>query len=119
MLGDLIRKYRKEKGYSQAQLAIKLHITQGAISQWENNKTMPEGEQMQALADALGVSVGQLFGDAQAQVPQEDERMELLERIREDRDFRLLYAAAMKASPEHIRAATAMLNALKPEDFPE
>lgn len=63
MVGDMIRKYRKAKGYSQEQLARKLGITQGAVSQWESGKTMPEGAYVQALSVALDVPVGVLFED--------------------------------------------------------
>ena len=67
MLSEQIRALRKEHGYSQEQMARKLHITQGAISQWENGLTVPAADQLVALADAFGISVDQLLGREQYQ----------------------------------------------------
>ena len=62
MLGERIRDLRKEKGYSQQQMARKLHITQGAISQWENGTTTPAADQLSALADVFEITVDELLG---------------------------------------------------------
>ncbi len=62
MLGERIRKLRKERGYSQQQLAIKLNLSQGAVSQWENGQTTPQSEQLSALADIFGITTDELLG---------------------------------------------------------
>ncbi|MFR2564891.1 MAG: helix-turn-helix transcriptional regulator [Anaerovoracaceae bacterium] len=36
MLSDNIKTIRKNKGYSQEELASKLHVTRQTISKWEN-----------------------------------------------------------------------------------
>lgn len=36
---ERIKEFRRERGYSQEQIARKLHITQGAVSQWEKGIT--------------------------------------------------------------------------------
>jgi transcriptional regulator with XRE-family HTH domain len=43
-------------------MAQKLHLTQGAISQWENGITVPAAEQLSALADVFEISVDELLG---------------------------------------------------------
>ncbi len=46
--------------------------------------------------------------------------MQLRESLRKDPNMRMLFSAARSATPEHIRAAVAMLKALEPpEDFSE
>ena len=62
MLGERLRDLRKQKGYSQTQMARKLHITQGAISQWENGLTTPAADQLVTLAQVFGISVDELLG---------------------------------------------------------
>lgn len=69
MLSDRIRALRKEHGYSQEQMARKLHLTQGAISQWENGLTVPAADQLIALADVFGITVDDLFGREQQETP--------------------------------------------------
>lgn len=62
MLGERIKDLRKKSGYSQQQLANKMHLTQGAISQWENNITVPAADQLLSLAEVFGISVDELLG---------------------------------------------------------
>ena len=112
MLADKIRSLRKAKGFSQAQMARKLHITQGAISQWENGITVPAADQLVTLAEVFEITVDELLGRDQEQ-PEEDEAWAIRERLRRDPAYRLLFDAADSASPEHLRAAAAMLKALE------
>lgn len=57
-----IRELRKKAGYSQQQIAMKLHVTQGAVSQWENGITVPASDQLSALADVFGITVDEILG---------------------------------------------------------
>lgn len=62
MLGKNIAKLRKEKGIKQIDFARMLHVTQGAVSQWENNRTRPDTEQLLSIASLFEVSVDSLTG---------------------------------------------------------
>ncbi|EGO9793794.1 XRE family transcriptional regulator [Enterococcus faecalis] len=50
-----IRENRKKLGWTQKQLAQKIHASQQAIARWENEVTEPRTENLQALSKALGV----------------------------------------------------------------
>ena len=50
-------------------MARKLHLTQGAISQWENGLTVPAADQLMALADVFGITVDELLGREQQETP--------------------------------------------------
>jgi transcriptional regulator with XRE-family HTH domain len=115
MLNTRIRDLRKQHGYSQEQLARKLHLTQGAVSQWENGLTVPAADQLAALADIFGISVDEIMGrKAETQEPEtRDEASAIRERLRRDPSYRLLFDAADAATPEHLRAAAVMLKALE------
>ena len=58
---------RKDKGYTQEQLAEQLDVSRQSISKWEAGQAMPESDKIVALADLFGVttdyllSVRQLF----------------------------------------------------------
>lgn len=65
MLSDRLKAIRKKRGYSQQQMAQKLHLTQGAISQWENGLTVPAADQLLSLAEVFGVSVDEILRDEQ------------------------------------------------------
>ena len=60
MLGKTIARLRKSKGLTQAKFADMIHVTQGAISQWETGRTSPDVQQMFILADFFGITVEEL-----------------------------------------------------------
>ena len=62
MFSKQIKDLRKEKGWSQAQLARKLNITQGAVSQWENGITMPSADQLLSISLLFNRSIANLLG---------------------------------------------------------
>lgn len=62
MLSENIKKFRKERGLSQKDLAIQVHVVRQTLSKWENNLSVPDADQLVALADVFGVSVGSLLG---------------------------------------------------------
>lgn len=62
MLGDNIKKHRKEKNISQEELAEKIGVSRQSISFWENGKANPSLDTISKLASILGTSVGELLG---------------------------------------------------------
>lgn len=59
--GAMIRRLRERKKMTQHQLAEKLNVTDKAISKWETNHGYPSISLVEQLADALGVSIIELF----------------------------------------------------------
>lgn len=57
MFGEFISNLRKEKGWTQVELANKLNVTDKAISRWERGLGFPDINTIEPLADAFGVSV--------------------------------------------------------------
>ncbi len=55
--GEFIATMRKERGWTQAELAAKLSVTDKAVSRWERGLGFPDINTVKPLADALGVSV--------------------------------------------------------------
>lgn len=60
-LGPFIAERRKELGLTQAQLAEKLHVTDKAVSRWERGVGLPDINTLEALADALELSLVELM----------------------------------------------------------
>lgn len=60
-IGKFIALCRKEKQLTQKQLAERLHLTDRAISKWENGKSTPDSSVMLALCQELGISVNELL----------------------------------------------------------
>ena len=60
-LGKFISEKRKALGMTQEELAKKLFVTNKAVSKWENGQSFPDIALFESLAEALGVSVSELF----------------------------------------------------------
>ncbi len=62
-LGKNIYTLRKEKGFSQENLAEKVNVTRQTISNWELGETSPNPEQLILLSGALDISIDELVGN--------------------------------------------------------
>ena len=60
-MGALIAKMRKEKGLTQKELALQLHVTDRAVSKWERGICCPDISLLEDLANILGVSISSLL----------------------------------------------------------
>ena len=65
---NTIIKLREKNKMTQIELAQKLNITQGAVSQWETGETKPKAEILPRLAKALGCTIDDLFKEAENEV---------------------------------------------------
>lgn len=65
---NAISKLREKNNLSQKELAQKLNITQGAVSQWETGESKPKTEMLPKLAKVLNCTIDELFEDAKSEV---------------------------------------------------
>mgnify|MGYP002711881572 CR=1 FL=1 len=63
---NALKKLRLRSGLTQQELAEKLCITQGAISQWELGNASPSAQKLPEIARIFGCTVDALFQDADA-----------------------------------------------------
>lgn len=59
--GRFIAELRKQKGFTQKELAENLMVTDKAISRWETGKGLPDTSLLKPLGDVLDVSVTELL----------------------------------------------------------
>lgn len=60
-IAAVIRKYRKEKGLTQDQLAERLGVSAPAVNKWENGNSYPDITLLAPLARALGTNIDTLL----------------------------------------------------------
>ena len=60
-IGRFIAKMRKEKPYTQRQLADMLGISDKTVSKWETGNGLPDVSLMMPLCDLLQISVNELL----------------------------------------------------------
>lgn len=60
-IGRLIAELRKEKKLTQAELALKLGVSDKSVSKWENGKCLPDVSLYKDLCNILGISLNEFF----------------------------------------------------------
>jgi transcriptional regulator with XRE-family HTH domain len=75
MFQDNLKKLRLEKGYTQADLANVLYVTQQAVSLWETGKGYPDVPTLKQLAKILGTNVDSLIGVEEYNAAMEEKRI--------------------------------------------
>ena len=63
MFSENLRTLRKQKGFSQEELAARLHVVRQTVSKWEKGQSVPDAGTLIRLAEILDVSVSELLGE--------------------------------------------------------
>ncbi|MGQ7329009.1 DUF3955 domain-containing protein [Streptococcus suis] len=59
--GQQIKDLRKKEGLTQEQFALKLNVTRQAVSNWENDKNLPDLELLILMSSVFSISLDQLI----------------------------------------------------------
>ena len=59
---NVIYELRTKHGFSQDELAEKIHVTRQAVSRWETGETVPNTETLKLLSKLFDVSINTLLG---------------------------------------------------------
>ena len=80
MLSENIKTLRKQKGYSQEQLADKLNVVRQTVSKWEKGYSVPDADILEDMADIFEVQVSDLLGK---EISTEDETTDIGELVKQ------------------------------------
>ena len=72
MLSENIKTFRKAKGLSQEELAVKLNVVRQTISKWEQGLSVPDSAMLIALSQTLETPVSTLLGETVAETKADD-----------------------------------------------
>ncbi|MTD41621.1 helix-turn-helix domain-containing protein [Erwinia sp. CPCC 100877] len=75
LIGHFIKQKRIEQNITQTDLAKKIGVSRQTISNWENDRTLPDIDYLIKLAQTYNLSLDQLLAiDSQASTPVETQR---------------------------------------------
>lgn len=69
MFQDNLKTLRKNKGFTQEELAARLNVVRQTVSKWEKGQSVPDSEMLVRLAEIFEVPVSQLLGGPIAMGP--------------------------------------------------
>ena len=118
-LGDRIRIIRKKRGISQAQLADELDITRSAVGNYERGFREPDLDTIEAIADILDVSIGDLMGrDEYVEVGyKSNDNGGSLPAIKNTEEWRSLAPGWANMTKEERQRVVAVVKAMFPNRF--
>jgi len=113
MLYDRIRDLCETNGTTITALEAELGFSRGSLGKLKDGRAT-SGGRLQKVADRFGVSVDYLLtGETDPKYYEDPETAALAQKMKDDRDFRLLFSAAKDAAPETLQAVYDVLVALK------
>lgn len=83
MFNENLKIIRKAKGYTQEELAIKIHVVRQTISKWEKGLSVPDADMLSKLADVLEINMSELLGSEIKEETNKNEVSEQLAKISE------------------------------------
>lgn len=86
-IGNRIRKYRKELGISQKQLAEKIGVSNGRVSNWEQGINRPDADMLAGICSALKVSPSSLLGVKLSKDELSDTEWKIIQAYREKKEL--------------------------------
>ena len=107
----------QSRGLSYGALAELTGIPKSAVQRYATGETAKIPlERIEALAKALGVPASYLMGWEDAAPDDDRELKELLEELKNREDMRMLFKLAKGASPEDVRRAVSIIEALRRQE---
>lgn len=77
-----IREFRKQKGFTQPELAEAVGVTKNAVSNWEAGRTRPDLDTIKQLCNALNISSDTLLGIQNNHESYSESEIKLIETMR-------------------------------------
>lgn len=101
-IGNVIRKYRREAGLTQEEMANRLGVTTPAVNKWENGNSKPDIELLAPIARLLHISLDTLLSFREDLTPAEiGEIVKQMDRMFEVEEFDTVYEWALKKVKEY------------------
>lgn len=106
-----------EKNIAQKELCKELNLAQSTISNWYQGNSVPKYDKLKPLSDYLGIPMSYWTDEPEEENYYIDpETRELAEKMRTDKNLKLLFSEAADATPEDLKATYLMLKALKDKE---
>ena len=99
---------RRQKGFSQEELASRLNVSRQTISKWEVGDSTPDMEKLIAISDLFGISLDELVLDKAPESAEKPAKSELYTDIKE----KLLTDENKKKAKKGLKIAAIVFGAL-------
>lgn len=114
-----LRDFMSLNGYSQADLARRLHVSTASTADWCNGKILPRMNKIQEMSEWLGCGVSDLLEEHAAPTERyyiDKDAQEMAEFLYKNPDYKVLFDASRKVKPEDIDFVKQMIDRMGGND---
>ncbi len=108
------------KGVTPYKVSKETGVSQSTLSDWKRGLSAPKQDKLQKIADYFNVSLEYLMTgkekDNEDRYYLNDETAEMAQKLFENKNLRVLFDAAVDATPEDLETTYNMLMALKKKE---
>lgn len=116
LIYDRFEELRRSRGITKKFIAQSLGRSPTLCQDWKQQKSQPSVEQLYRVADILGTTPEYLSGRTDDPSPAQTGEMDtLLTALKEREDMRMLFKLAKDATPDDVRQAVRIIEALRKE----
>lgn len=100
-INERLLKLRKEKGYSQEELANELNVSRQTISKWETGESNPDFDKIEPLCNLYGITADELIRGSKEDSSSKEEKIDQTtikneENVSNESDNNRIYAKPVK-----------------------
>ena len=101
-IGEVIKKYRRNTGMTQEEMANRLGVTAPAVNKWEKGNTLPDVALLAPIARLLGITTDELLSFHDELTDEEiSQFLSQIQRDLEDKDFHDVFLIIRKKIEEY------------------
>ncbi|MDU5081157.1 helix-turn-helix domain-containing protein [uncultured Tissierella sp.] len=121
-IGENIKKYRKEKGLTQKELAEKSNLSRSYLADLERDRYNPSLDSLKLIANSLEVDVSILLGENNSTIKifntlkDDKELLDFWNILKEREDLQLLFKQTKDLSPKGIQQVIRIIKAIEDEE---
>lgn len=102
IIGNVIKKYRKNKGMTQEEMAARLGVTAPAVNKWEKGNALPDVALLAPIARLLGITTDELLSFKDELTDEEINRyLSEVQKDLESKDFYDVFLSVKKKIEEY------------------
>ncbi len=101
-IGEVIKKYRRNQGLTQEQMATRLGVTAPAVNKWERGSTLPDVALLAPIARLLGITTDELLSFQEELTDEEiSQYLSQLQKDLESKDFHEVFLSVKEKIKEY------------------
>lgn len=120
LFADNLNYFLSLNGYSQADMARRMHVSTATTAKWCTGQTMPRIDKIQSLCNWFGIEKSDLLEDRKAlqedHYYMDEDARDMAEFLHKNPNYKVLFDASRKVKPEDIGFVKDLIDRVTKDD---